>query len=419
MAKKMQVIRMPVSRLKPHPENTRVHDEENISGIMRSLNKYGQRTPIVVWSKRNWVIKGCGTLEAIRRLGWTHVDVTRADELSGDEARAYSIDDNVTSDLSEFDDEVLRNTLMDLDKRGFDHTQMAMPDAMIEPLLQPDPKIKDGKTDPNAIPDLPKNPISKLGRVYRLGSHRLMCGTSSDLSHVMKLLRNAEITLVVTDPPYGVEYDPEWRASAGMTVNRKKMGKVQNDDRADWSVEIATFNPQVAYVWHAGKNGGQVQTGLENQGFEIVSQIIWVKDRFALSRGDYHWQHEPCFYAVRKGCKHNWQGARDQATTWQINRADDEGHGHGTQKPLECMERPILNNTDQDDLVADPFVGSGTTIIAAERTGRRCFAMELDPRYVDVARKRWAEFVYGEKCDWKAKTAPIAMKKKARRQRRR
>lgn len=197
---------------------------------------------------------------------------------------------------------------------------------------------------------------------------------------------------MVTDPPYGVEYDPKWRADAGVNKNDKKLGEVLNDDRADWMEAWALFPGDVAYVWHAGKFTAVVSDSLAAAGFEMRSQIIWAKDRFALSRGDYHWQHEPCWYAVRQTGKGHWAGDRSQSTIWKIKSRDDDGVGHGTQKPVECMRRPIENNSSPGQAVYEPFSGSGTTIIAAEQTGRCCYAIELNPAYVDVAIKRWQDF---------------------------
>ncbi len=195
---------------------------------------------------------------------------------------------------------------------------------------------------------------------------------------------------MVTDPPYGVEYDPEWRAKAGINKNKAKMGVVLNDDRADWRETWALFPGEVAYIWHGGLHAATVADSLTVSGFTIRSQIIWAKDRFALSRGHYHWQHEPCWYAV-KGAGH-WSGDRKQSTVWEIPSRDDSGVGHGTQKPVECMKRPIENNSKPGDAVYEPFSGSGTTIIAGEMTGRRVFAIELNPVYVDVAVRRWESF---------------------------
>ena len=206
------------------------------------------------------------------------------------------------------------------------------------------------------------------------------------------------------------------------------MGRVANDDRADWREAWALFPGDVAYVWHGGKRAAEAQASLEATGLEIVSQIIWAKDRLALSRGDYHWQHEPCWYAVRAGRTHQWVGERDkttlwriasndgriyprprrqETTLWEIDARDDSGHGHGTQKPVECMRRPIENNSVIGQSVYDPFVGSGTTIIAAEIMGRVCHALELDPVYCDVAVTRWENFT-GNKAERRTAHADAA-----------
>ncbi len=196
--------------------------------------------------------------------------------------------------------------------------------------------------------------------------------------------------LMVSDPPYGVGYDPAWLNRAGLSATART-GKVENDDRADWREAWALFPGEVAYVWHGALHATTVAESLTASGFEIRSQIIWAKDRLVLSRGHYHWQHEPCWYAVR-GTGH-WSGDRKQTTLWQIASAgQDTETVHGTQKPVECMRRPIENNSSPGQAVYEPFSGSGTTIIAAEMTGRCCHAVELSPAYVDVAVLRWQAF---------------------------
>jgi DNA modification methylase len=192
---------------------------------------------------------------------------------------------------------------------------------------------------------------------------------------------------MVTDPPYGVNYDPTRTSD-----NKRKAGKVLNDDRADWKEAWALFPGDVAYVWHASMFTTTVLASLEECGFERRAMIIWAKDRMTLGRGHYHWQHEPAWYVVRSGKAGHWCGRRDQTTVWQIKAREDDGHGHGTQKPVECMRRPIENNSSPGQAVYEPFSGSGTTIIAAEMTGRRCHAIELAPAYVDVAVLRWQQF---------------------------
>jgi len=221
---------------------------------------------------------------------------------------------------------------------------------------------------------------------------------------------------MVTDPPYGVNYDPSWRVKSGVASKGAATGKVKNDDRADWREAWSLFPGGVAYVWHQGLAAPVVADSLASISFTLRAQIIWVKSRHAMSRGHYHWQHEHCFYAVeegaddgwrfledheaaayavKKGDTANWKGGRKQSTVWFIEHIKNET-GHGTQKPVECMRRPIRNNSQRGDAVYDPFVGSGTTIIAAQTTERRCLAMEIDPHYCDVVIRRWQDFIGAE-----------------------
>jgi DNA modification methylase len=216
----------------------------------------------------------------------------------------------------------------------------------------------------------------------------LLCGDATVATDVGRLLGEVTPLLMVTDPPYGVGYDPAWRNQVG-ALETARTGKVLND-RADWREAWALFPGDVAYVWHGALHATTVAESLETAGFGIRSQIIWGKDRLVLSRGDYHWQHEPCWYAVRKSAQGHWAGDRKQTTLWQIrNRDQDAETIHGTQKPVECMRRPIVNNSSPGQAVYEPFCGSGTTLIAAEMEGRICHAIELSPAYVDVALRRW------------------------------
>ncbi len=243
------------------------------------------------------------------------------------------------------------------------------------------------------IETAPAQPVTRPGDVWLLGDHRLVCGDATDLTIVALALAGAVPHLMVTDPPYGVNYDPSWRAKiVDAASGRRKVvgaiGKVANDDIADWRAAWALFPGDVAYVWHGALNGHVVRAGLEACRFLIRSQIIWDKGRLIISRGAYHWRHEPCWYAVRRGRTARWTGDRKQVTVWQIPHRRSET-GHGTQKPLLAMQRPMLNHSQPGDAVYDPFVGSGTTIIAAEMIGRHCLAIEIDPVYVDVAVRRW------------------------------
>ena len=207
---------------------------------------------------------------------------------------------------------------------------------------------------------------------------------------VKAVLAGRKPQLMVTDPPYGVDYDPAWRHRLGVNKSGKSR-KIRNDDRADWAAAWSLFPGQIGYVWHGALHATTVAASLTKTGFSIRAQIIWAKERLVMGRGDYHWQHEPCWYAVRS--KGHWTGDRKQTTLWSIpTGGQDVETERATQKPVECMRRPMLNNSDSGQAVYEPFLGSGTTLIAAETTGRICLAAELEPRYADVSVRRWQAF---------------------------
>lgn len=251
----------------------------------------------------------------------------------------------------------------------------------------------DGLTDPDDVPDVPDEPITQPGDLWLLGEHRLLCGDSTTVADVEQLLDGAKPALMVTDPPYGVEYDPNWRneaADKGLFAHAvRRVGEVANDERVDWTDAWSLSPADVAYCWHADRHASTVQSSLESAKFEIRCQIVWAKSRFAISRGHYNWQHEPCWYAVRKGATAHWAGSHSESTVWEINLDKNVDGGHSTQKPVECMQRPIRNHEGD---VYDPFLGSGTTLIAAEQLGRRCYGLEIEPKYCDVIVRRWEAF---------------------------
>lgn len=386
MSAPMSVELRPLDAVRPYANNPRQNDDA-VEAVAESIRRFGFRQPIVV-DADGVIVAGHTRFRAAQRLGLATVPVHVATDLTADEIRAYRLADNKTAELATWDTSMLSIELDALRGAGIDWTLLGFDEEELAKLLAP--AGTEGLTDPDAVPEKPVDPITKPGDLWLLGKHRLLCGDSTSAADVTRLLDGAVPTLMVTDPPYGVEYDPEWRMDAGLTGNTARMGKVMNDDRADWTEAWKLFPGDVAYVYHAGVFASTVQQSLERAGFAIRAQIIWAKDRLALSRGDYHWQHEPCWYAVRDGGKGHRTDDRTQTTLWSIPARDDAGHGHGTQKPVECMERPVRNHLA--DTVYEPFAGSGTTVIACERTGRACLAMELDPGYCDVVVRRWEEF---------------------------
>jgi DNA modification methylase len=386
------VERWPIGRLIPYARNARTHNEEQVAQIAASIREWGWTNPVLV-AEDGTIIAGHGRVLAAHKLRIADVPVMVASGWTDAQKRAYTIADNKLTLNGGWDQELLGLEIGELEVSGFDLDLIGFSEGERAALAA---QFTEGLTDPDDVPDLPSEPVARPGDLWVLGTHRLICGDSTSHDDTKRLLAGVKPHLMVTDPPYGVNYDPAWRKRAGVNLNTRKLGKVANDDRADWREAWALFPGSVAYVWHAGRNTSEVQQSLEASGFDMRAQIIWAKDRFALSRGHYHWQHEPCWYAVRGVAAANWSGDRKQSTLWNINAREDDGHGHGTQKPVECMRRPIENNSSPGQAVYEPFSGSGTTIIAAEMTGRAAYAAEIDPAYIDVAVQRWQAFA-GEK----------------------
>jgi DNA modification methylase len=393
MQRSLQVESIPIDRVLPYAANARTHPDEQVAQIAASIVEFGFTVPVLV-DDAGVLIAGHGRVLAAKRLGLDAVPAIRLSHLTETQARAYRIADNQIALNSGWDETLLAEELralrtedVDLGLLGFD--QETLDRLLDETGFEADEAAAEAADQPAPAP--PVVPVTRPGNLWVLGRHRLLCGDATSAADVARLLNGARPHLMVTDPPYGVDYDPAWRNEAGISTTLRT-GRVANDDRADWREAWSLFPGDVAYVWHAGVHARTVIESLEAAGFAIRSQIVWAKPRLVLGRGDYHWQHEPCFYAVRKGATGHWQGARDQTTLWQIamvGSEDDAETVHGTQKPLECMRRPIINNSALGEAVYDPFLGSGTTLIAAELTRRICFGIDIDPRYCDVVIERW------------------------------
>lgn len=401
-----------VEPLEPYEHNARTHSAEQVEQIKASIRRFGfvgvigydskglaighgRRSAALEMWQAGEEVWGPGKREVLPTGKLPAIDISG---LTDEERRALIIADNQLALNAGWDDEKLRLELealqainFDIEIIGFDANELA---AIFNPGTG-------GKQDPDVVPDVPTNPASLPGDLWILGDHRLVCGDATDAADVDSVLDGSVPLLMVTDPPYGVNYDPSWR-NEGLDSWKapRALGKVQNDDRADWHEAWELYPGDAAYIWHSGTKGHVVAESLLRCGFEIRAQIIWAKPQFVIGRGDYHPQHEPCFYVVRKGKRGHWNGDRKQSTVWEIRNAsavgggnsDDKHTGHGTQKPIECMRRPIVNNSKPGELIYEPFSGSGTTIVACEMTGRHCRAIEIDPAYVDMAVIRWEEF---------------------------
>jgi DNA modification methylase len=394
-----------IKDLIPDPANRRSHNPRNLGMLVDALQKVGVSRSIVV-DEDGVILAGNGVVEAASEAGLTKLQIVEADGetlvavrrrgLTPSQKRDLAIYDNRTAELAEWNIEQLAADL----QNGEDLSAFFF-DEELKTLLGSN-GVKAGRTDPDEVPaERPTGIV--LGDLFELGAHRLLCGDCTVAGDVARLLGDVVPFLMVTDPPYGVDYDPQWREDAAakglIAFGATRLGTVANDDVFDWTPAWQLFPGSVVYVWHAGVRAAEVAVNLLASSFYIRSQIIWRKRSFAISRGHYHWQHEPCWYAVRKGATSRWCGDHSQSTIWDVDavgmshmKGEDAETNHGTQKPVECMLRPIRHHGGKDDHVYDPFVGSGTTIIAAEQVERRCFALEITPTYCQMAIDRWEAF---------------------------
>ncbi len=350
------------------------------------MERFGQQTPIVADSD-GIIIKGNATVEAARSLGWDSVDVVRT-ELAGAEQRAYAIADNRSGELAEWDDPGLAEALKDLGAAGIGLESLGFTSDDLAELEAAGPTeiVEDD------VPAVQEACITRPGDLWLLGDHRVLCGDSTKAEDVGRVMGGAQANVMVSDPPYGIEHDSTWRDDAGLNTMGPTAAKgITWDADADWRLAIELFKGDVLYCWHSGLKANVVVAALAACGFSVRAQIVWVKDVAPFGRGDYHWQHEPCYYAVRDGKPANILD-RD-VTVWSapspkhiMSASKDDKTPHPTQKPIEIMARSIRRHRGA---VYDPFLGSGTTLIAAEQLKRRCYGLEIEPRYCDVICRRW------------------------------
>jgi DNA modification methylase len=392
-----------IDRLIPWIRNPRTHSDAQVTQIAASIEAFGFNNPILVDTKAG-IIAGHGRLLAARKLGLTEVPVIVLDHLSEAQKRAYIIADNQLALQAGWDDELLRAELAALQAEDFDLDVLGFDPHQLDTLL-----ALDDEERANAAPPLPETPVSQPGDLCLLGPHRVLCTDATSAEAVARLLGERKPRLMVTDPPYGIELDSEWRDRAGLNgcgpaepsyMKRRTEGHtettISGDTRADWSEAFALVpSLEVAYVWHASKFTREVLDGLLRIGFVHHQQIIWDKGRTVLTRTLYWFQHEPCWFVRKKNAP--WYGkVGENSTIWPspspkfiMGGSDEDKFDHPTQKPVELMRRPSLNHLRRGELVYDPFLGSGTTLEAAELTQRVCYGIELDPKYVDAVIQRW------------------------------
>ena len=426
----MKIEKIPTEKLIPYARNAKKHDAAQVSKLAGSIREFGFNNPVLI-DKDNGIIAGHGRVMAAQQLGLTDVPCIRLGHLTDNQRKAYIIADNRLAEVnSGWNEELLKLEIADID--WGDIKGLSVDDFEFGEIdfKEDEPEASEADAEPqiDKAEELREKWGVELGQLWELGDHRILCGDSTKAEDVELVLAGDKPLLMVTDPPYGVEYDASWRAESinGGKVGDMATGKVENDDRADWTATWELFMEHggvVCYIWHANRHSPTVADSVFSAGFELRDLIVWAKDRIAISRGNYHHQHEPCWYAVKKGESAKftedrtqstlWKNIQDvtrpgelifvakdearkfyairgdRSTLWQIPKPTKSETGHSTQKPVECMARPIRNH--DSDFVYEPFSGSGTTIIACEQLGRKCRAIEISPAYVAVALQRWAD----------------------------
>lgn len=388
----------PASQFVANPANWRVHPQAQRDAMRGALNEVGWVQRVIVNRRTGYLLDGHERVWQALQNGDAPVPYVEVDLDEAEEAYVLATLDPIGA-MAQADKEQLDALLREV-QSGEAGVQAMLSELAEKAGLYPEAPKEAPEPQVDRAEELRSKWQTERGQVWEIPSktvagkcHRLMCGDSTSAEDVERLLDGAKPLLMVTDPPYGVEYDANWRNEAAaegkLAYAASRIRKVDNDDRADWSEAYALFPGKVLYAWSPGGDH-IIQTGqaVQAAGFVIRNQIIWAKPHFPISRGAYTYRHEPCWYAVKKGEKAHWQGPANESTLWEIALDRNVEGGHSTQKPLECMARPIRNHEGD---VYDPFLGSGTTMVAAEGLGRACYGMDIDPAYVAVALQRLAD----------------------------
>ena len=390
----MKIENADINTIKPYENNPRKLKDSAIEKVAMSLKEYGFRQPIVV-DKDRIIVVGHTRYRASKKLGFKEVPITIADNLTPEQINAYRIADNRTAEESEWDSELLKMEIKDLEAKDFKLDLLGFNEDQLNDMLFEE---KQGLTDEDEVPEAPEEPISKLGDIWKLGKHKLICGDSTILNNYEKLFSENKADLLMTDPPYNVDY--EGKTKDKLTIQNDS----KNDDDFLQFLTDAFNNCAIHlklgcsfYIFHSDWYGLEFRQSIKNSDLELKQNLIWAKNSMVMGRQDYQWQHEPCLYGWKRGASHSWFSDRKQTTIIKYDRPS-KSKLHPTMKPVGLVEYLIKNSSKQEDIVLDPFLGSGTTLIACEKQSRICFGIELEPKYCDVIIKRWENFT-GKKAE--------------------
>jgi DNA modification methylase len=390
----MQIKEVAVDKLIPYAKNSRTHSPEQVAQIAASIKEFGFRNPILVDGVG--IIAGHGRLMAAQKLGLDKVPTIDCSDMTESQKKAYIIADNKLALNAGWDTAMLSIEMKDLEDEGFDLTLLGFDDKDLNALLQPE--IVDGLTDEDSVPDIPKEPKTKLGDIYILGNHRLMCGDSTSTDAVDKLMEFGKADMVFTDPPYNMDFTGGIHADGSKSFNAKH-GGIKNDKMSKTEAEdffdainsiIYAYCVGAFYITFYRLGIGEYWKSLERTNLKVRSLIIWDKGNHTLSNSDYMSKYEPIFYGWT-GDNHNFYGGNNGMDIWDIKRTA-KNDLHPTMKPVELIEKALEDASKPNNVVLDLFGGSGSTMIACEKTGRKSRLMELDPKYCDVIVKRWEDF---------------------------
>jgi len=383
----------------PYSKNPR-KNKDAVRKVASSIRQFGFKQPIVV-DKDMVIVAGHTRLDAAKELSLDKVPIVVADDLTDAQIKAYRIADNRVSQESEWDYELLKLEFNDLVELDYNLLDTGFDQEELDKLLDIE---KEGLTDEDAVPDTPEEPITKLGDIWKLGNHKIICGDSTLQITYQKLLQDKKVDLYLTDPPYNVAYVGKTKDS--LTIQNDK----QSDDQFQKFLKNA-FNHATEflklggsfYIWHSDSEGLLFRLAVNDANLKLRQTLIWSKNAMVMGRQDYHWQHEPCLYGWKEGASHNWYSDRKQTTILNFERPISSKL-HPTMKPVNLISYLINNSTKQEDIVLDSFLGSGSTLIGCEKLQRICYGVELDPKYCDVIVKRWEDYT-GKKAELEKKEA--------------